>query len=107
MLLYLFILTAVPFLLLVAFVWSLLEVNVIRTNIYDPVFELSDAFNSSGYESWLNNMEKSWIFYTMITLCAVYMFFGLLELIFFFSTSQRDTGKYLVVKTWPRWIIST
>jgi len=105
--LYLVVLTAIPLLLLVAFVWSLLEVNVIRANIYEQVFTLNNAFNSSGYEFWLNNMEKAWVFYAMIILCAVYMFFGLLELIFFFATSQRDTGKYLVIKTWPRWFIST
>ena len=97
----------IPLLFYIAVIWSLLQINVINSDVYAPVFELSDIFNSSYYSFWLSDMSAKGIFYTLGALCLLFVFFGLIELVCFFATIDRDTGKYAVSKTWPRWIISS
>ena len=46
-------------------------------------------------------------FFTVASLGWFFFISGLFELIWYYATGARDTGKYIVTKTWPRWIIST
>jgi hypothetical protein len=105
-LIYLIIMLSIPLFIYVVFIWSLIQVNVIRSDIYAPVFTFRDVFHSSGYDVWINDLEEVWLFYSSGALWTIYIIFGFTELFWFFNTALEDTGKYTVIKTWPRWTIS-
>ena len=78
---YVLIILVIPLSIYVAFVWSLLQVNVIRSDIYSPVFSLNDVFSSSSYSFWLNDLDEAWLFYLISSLSLLFIITGFAELI--------------------------
>jgi hypothetical protein len=105
-LIYIAIVISIPLLIFLAIIWSLLQINLINTDIYATNFNIRDVFNPSKDEFWLDSLPQTWIFYTILGLSILFILVGLIELIFFFATEQRDTGKYITKYTTPRLIIS-
>ena len=105
-LIHLLIIIGVPFLILLAVTWSLIQISTINQDIYAYVFTFDDIFNSSSYNFWLDNLTGQFYFYIVWGLCCMFFITGLIELICYYATGARDTGKYVVSRTWQR-IIST
>ena len=70
-----------PFLLLLLTIWSLQQVNMIKSDIYAPTFGLSDVFEASSTENWLDHLEFYWILYLFLFLGLLFTITGLAELI--------------------------
>ena len=96
-------LVGVPLLIFLALTWSLIQINTINSDIYAMVFNFLDIFNASSFEFWLTNMSGILLFYVMGGLCGMFFLSGLLELLSFYATGPRDTGKYIVQKSWIKW----
>ena len=80
-LVYIIIIFAIPLAIYAAFVWSLLQVNIIRADIYAPVFNMNDVFSSSSYNFWLDDLDEAWLFYLMGGLSLLFIVIGYAELI--------------------------
>ena len=96
-------LVGVPLLIFLALTWSLLQIKTIDQDINKVVFNFLDIFNASSFDFWLNNMSGILIFYIMGGLCGMFFVSGLIELLSFYATGPRDTGKYVVQKSWIKW----
>ncbi|CAI2361318.1 unnamed protein product [Moneuplotes crassus] len=107
MLMTLIVLFSIPLLLIINFAWSILQINYVRSDIYAPTFGFEDLFFPSSTEFWLDHLNFKWAFYTYIGIGIIFVFIGILEFICFLATDKEDTGKYPVIKTGPRWIISS
>jgi hypothetical protein len=105
-LLYLILVFSIPILIYIAFIWSFLQINIIRDDIYAPIYSLNDVFNSSSYDFWLDSPDIQYVFYIFGATTVLFIITGLLELICFFATEEKDVGKYEVKKTLSRAIIS-
>ena len=101
------IIIGVPLLILIAVTWTLIQIDTINQDIYAYVFKFKNIFNSSSYNFWFDHMTGKAYFFTVAGLGWFFFISGLLELVWYYATGARDTGKYIVTKTWPRWIIST
>ena len=66
----------IPLLFYIAVIWSLLQINVINSDVYAPVYQLSDIFNSSYYSFWLSDISGKGLFYTLGALCLLFVIFG-------------------------------
>ncbi|CAI2386021.1 unnamed protein product [Moneuplotes crassus] len=88
-------------------IWALQQVDKVKSDIYAPTFGLSDVFSASSTDHWFNYLEFYWIFYAFLSLALLFILSGLAEFICFIATDGSDTGRYSVIKTIPRWIIST
>jgi hypothetical protein len=97
---------SIPILIYIAFIWSFLQINIIRNDIYAPIYSLNDVFNSSSYDFWLDSPDIQYVFYIVGATTVLFIITGLLELICFFATEEEDIGKYEVKQTIPRAIIS-
>ena len=96
-------LVGVPLLIFLALTWSLIQINTINQDIYAMVFNFLDIFNASTYEFWLDDVSGILLFYIMGGLCGMFFLSGLIELLSFYATGPRDTGKYIVQKSWFKW----
>ena len=103
-LIHLFIIIGIPFLVLLAITWSLIQIGTINQDIYATVFKFEDIFNSSSFNFWLDDLTGKSIFYGVAALWSLFFLTGLIELICYYATGTRDTGKYIVSRTWMRWI---
>jgi len=103
---YLIIILAIPLVIYISVIWSLLQINYVKSDIYDRVFTLADVFNSSSYDFWLGELELRWLFYIMGALAILFIIIGMIELICFLATEEKDNGKYPVKKTVARSIVS-
>ena len=100
------IIIGIPLLILLAATWTLIQIDTVNQDIYAYVFKFKDIFNSSSYNFWFDHMTGKAYFFTVAGLGWFFFISGLFELIWYYATGARDTGKYIVTKTWPRWIIS-
>jgi hypothetical protein len=105
-LIYLLMLFFILMLIYIVFIWSILQINLIRDDIYAPVYNFNDVFNSSSYDFWLDSPDIQYVFYTMGVTTILFIITGLLELICFFATEEKDVGKYPVEILIQRRIIS-
>ena len=96
-------LVGVPLLIFIAVTWSLIQINTINSDIHAVVFNFFDIFYPSTYDFWLNDLSGILIFYVLSGLCGMFFLSGLLELLSFYATGPRDTGKYIVQKSWIKW----
>ena len=103
---HLLIIAGIPLLILLAVAWSLIQINTINQNIFTYVFRFSDIFNSSSYNFWFDDLTGKIYFYIVSGLWCLFFMIGLIELIWYYATGARDTGKYVVRRTWPRYIIT-
>ena len=103
-LIHLLIIVGVPFLILLAVTWSLIQIKTINEDINADIFTINDIFNSSSYNFWLDSMYGQNFFYIISGICWLFFLTGLIELIWYYATGARDTGKYIVSRTWQRWI---
>ena len=102
----LLIIFGIPLLFFLAVTWSLLQIDIINGDIYDPVYDMNDFFSSSYYSFWWSHISYGWVLYIFGGLSIIFIIIGLAELVWYFATAERDTGKYIVSKTLPRWIVS-
>ena len=105
-LIHLLLLLLVPMGIFFALVWSLLQIDNVNEDIYEKTFDITDVFNASSYAFWVNNLNGQLLFYIMGGLCGFFFLSGLIELISFYATGARDTGRYIVLKSWSKWIIT-
>lgn len=95
-----------PLGMLFAVTWSLLQIDNINENIYDETYDITDVFFPSTYNFWLSNLNGMTVFWIIVALSIAFFLSGLVELISFYSTGARDTGKYIVIKSWMKWFFS-
>ena len=96
----------VPLVLIFYTIWSLQQLNRIHSDVYTPSFNIMDIFYASSTESWFDHLNYYWILYIFVALGMLFLITGFIELICFFSTDRGDTGRYPVIRTIPRRIIS-
>jgi hypothetical protein len=92
-------LISVPILLLLALTWCLLQIENINEEIYEVTHNLFDVFNPSTYNFWLLGLSGKTIWFVLAGMCGFFLLSGLIELISFYATGPRDTGKYIVEKS--------
>ncbi|CAI2372474.1 unnamed protein product [Moneuplotes crassus] len=97
----------VPLTFLFCVIWSLQQFNKIESDIYAPNFDIIDIFYASSTDNWFDHLGLYWVFYLFLSLGILFIVTGLAEMICFIATDGSDTGRYPVIKTIPRWIIST
>ena len=103
-LIHIIIILGIPYWYLLAFTWWLLQIGVINQDIYSIVFTIDDLFNPSSYEFWFSSLNGKVLFYILFGLWAWFFLTGLIELIWHYATGARDTGKFVVTRTCPRWV---
>ena len=101
------IIIGIPLFIMLAVTWSLIQIDTINQDIYAYAFKFRDIFYSSSYSFWYDQMTGKAYFFTMFGLGCFFFVSGLAELIWYYATGARDTGKYIAIRTWPRWIITT
>ena len=94
----------IPYCLLLATLYGLLQIGKIDQDIYAVVFDINDVFYSSSYDFWLNSLHEKVVFYVIFGLCSWFFLCGFIEVICHYATGARDTGKYIVKRTWLRWM---
>lgn len=92
--------------ILLAVTWSLIQIKTVNEDIYAQTFTINDIFNSSSYNFWLDSVIGQTYFYIIAGFCCLSSLIGLIELICYYATGAKDTGKYIVSRTWQRWIIT-
>jgi len=78
---YLIAVLAIPLLLYFAVVWSLMQINYIRSDIYESVYTIEDVFFSSSYDFWFDDLQLKELFYAMAALTFLFIIVGIVELI--------------------------
>jgi hypothetical protein len=96
-------LIGLPVLLVIACGWSLLQINIINQDIYAVVYNIYDLFNASSYEFWLDDVSGAYIFMGVSAFWGLFFITGFVELLSFYATGARDTGKFIVSKSWCKW----
>lgn len=96
----------IPLGLIFAVIWSLMQIQVISSDIYKDVNDINDVFSASSYESWYQRLDFKWLLNGLCILSVIFIFSGILELICFFFTQEKDTGRYRISRTYPRWIVT-
>lgn len=84
----------VPIMVLIA--WGLIEYDIIKADVFTYSQDFKDIYNASSYDSWYDNAPTRIPIWVFGGLSMVYLICGILELLSFYATSFRDTGKYLV-----------
>ena len=87
--------------------WSLLQIQSINQDIYAYVFTISDVAYSSSYNFWYNSLPYRLIFFVILILWGWFSFVGLIELVWHYLTGARDTGKFIVTRTFSRKVITS
>ena len=103
-LIHMMIIIGIPFLILLAITWSLIQIGTMNQDIFAKVFTINDIFQSNSYNFWLDNLNGKFYFYIISGLWWLFFITGLIELVWYYATGARDTGKYIVSRTWQRWI---
>jgi len=103
---HLLLLLLVPLGIFFAITWSLLQVDNIEEDVYKYSFGITDVFYASSYDFWINHLSGILLWYIMGGLCGLFFISGLIELISFYATGARDTGKYIVFKSWIKWVVT-
>ena len=88
-------------------IWSLLQIQSINQDIYAYVFTISDVAYSSSYNFWYNSLPYKIIFFVILILWGWFSFVGLIELVWHYLTGARDTGKFIVTRTFSRKVITS
>ena len=101
------IILGIPFWYLVFATWSLLQIGLINQDIYSVTFTINSFYNSSSYDFWYNSLSNKLIFIIVLGLCGWFFIVGLVELLCHYATGARDTGKFIVMRSWPRKITTT
>ena len=101
------IILGIPFWYLVLATWSLLQIGLINQDIYAVTFTINSFYNSSSYDFWYNSLSNKLIFIIVLWLCGWFFIVGLTELLCHYATGARDTGKFIVMRSWPRKITTT
>ena len=96
----------VPLLMFMAITWSLIQIGQVNQDIDTYVFRLNDMYNSSSYNFWFDHLTAKAYFFVIFSLWLFFIVTGLMELIWYYATGAKDTGKYIVTRTWPRFVIS-
>ena len=103
-LVHILIILGIPYCILLATIWWLLQIGKIDQDIYAVVFDINDVFYSSSYALWITSISYKLVLYIIFCVCSLFFISGLIELICHYATGARDTGKYIVTRTWLRWI---
>ena len=103
---YLIIVFGIPLAALLLVIWSIQLVMIIDNDINKPIFNLMDIFNSSSTYYWREELQYIYFYYLTWVGGIIYAIFGLLELICFICTDDKDTGRIPAVKNKRRWIVS-
>lgn len=98
------IILGIPVLYLLAITRSLLQIGVINQDIYAQVYTINNIFEPSSYDFWYNSLNGQIIFLVLLSLTGFFFLTGLIELICHYATGARDTGKFVVTRTCPRWV---
>ena len=93
----------IPYLLLLAIIWSILEVGVVPQDIYEVILNIQDVFESSSYNFWYSSLRSKSLFLATFALWIWFFIVGLVELICHYATGAQDNGKYIVTRSWLRW----
>lgn len=96
---HLILLLSVPLLFLLAITWCLLQINNINEDIYDVTPNIFDVFSPSSYNFWLGDLQGKTVWFVLAGMCGFFFLSGLIELLSFYATGARDTGKYIVEKS--------
>jgi hypothetical protein len=78
-LVYLFGIIAIPLLYTLAFIWSLQQIGLINSDIYAPVFVISDIITSSSDEFWIESLDYNIFLYVICVLNVIFIITGILE----------------------------
>jgi hypothetical protein len=89
----------IPMIPCLALLWSLLQIELINSGVYQSVFGLGDIFNSSSYDFWYDHIEGKAFLMALLLLSGLLFLIGLIELISFYCTKQINVGRYPVVKS--------
>jgi len=103
---HLFLLLVVPLVFLTAVIWCLIQISNINQSIYEVNVTFFDVFNPSSYEFWFTDLDGKLAFFIIAGLSLFFIFSGLVELLSFYATGPRDTGKYIVKKSWLKWFFT-
>jgi len=95
----------IPIPILFFHVWVLIEATIFPDEVEQKTLSIYDVIWPSSYTFWLDLIPSARSLIFLAALGALFMFVALLEMITYYATCLKDTGKYPKVRSAPKTFI--
>lgn len=101
----------VPTVVFIIFVWGLQQVEIVDQHIYQTSYTFNDVIYPSYYDYWYHDIPIKTLFWIVAGSTIAFIVIGFFDLASYYATNVRNTGKYIVSRSflktaldWVFWV---